>query len=77
MLFGPPRKLKQMSDFHVKCYDTVIKSTNVVKYLGIHIIDQFMKFDYIEDSIVNKVNSRLKFLYKNAKCLDMTTRLTL
>ena len=76
MLFGPPRKLKQMSDFHVKCYDTVIKSTNVVKYLGIH-IDQFMKFDHIVDSIVNKVNSRLKFLYRNAKCLDMNTRLTL
>ena len=65
-----------MSDFHVKCYDTVIKSTNVAKYLGIH-IDQFMKFDCIVDSIVNKVNSRLKFLYRNAKCLDMNTRLTL
>ena len=60
MLLGPPRKLKQMSDFHVKCYDTVIKSTNVVKYLGIHIY-QFMKFDCIVDSFVNKVNFRLKF----------------
>ena len=78
MLFGPPRKLKQIpvSDFYVKCYDTVIKSTNVVKYLGIH-IDQFMKFDDIVDSIVIKVISRLKFLYRNAKCLDMNTRLTL
>ena len=36
-----------------------------------------MKFDHIVDSIVNKVNSRLKFLYRNAKCLDMNTRLTL
>ena len=76
MLFEPPRKLKQISDVHVKCYDTVIKSANVVKCLGIHIV-QIMKFDHIEDSIVNKLNSRLKFLYRNDKCLDMKTRMKL
>ena len=76
MLFGPPRKLATVTDFHIRCYDTVIKSTEVVKYLGVQ-IDRYLKFDYVVNSIVNKVNARLKFMYRNAKCLDFQSRLTI
>ena len=76
MLFGPPRKLAKVTDFHIRCYDTVIKSTEVVKYLGVQ-IDRYLKFDHVVNSIVNKVNARLKFMYRNAKCLVFQSRLTI
>jgi hypothetical protein len=58
----------------VKCYehDDVITSTEVVKYLGVH-IDKYLNFE----NIVSKVNGRFKFLYRNAKCLDPRLRKTL
>ena len=37
MLFGPKRKIKQISNFSVKCYDHIINATDVVKYLGVYI----------------------------------------
>ena len=76
MLFGPPRKIKQISEFCVKCYDHVIKSTDYVKYLGVY-IDKYLNCERIISSIVQKVNGRLKFLYRNAKCLDSRSRMTL
>ena len=59
MLFGPPRKIKQITNFQVKCYDHVINSTDV-KYLGIS-IDKYLNCKHIVFSIINKVNSRLNF----------------
>ena len=64
ILFEPPRKIKQITNFQVKCYDHVINSTDV-KYLGIS-IDKYLNCEHIVSSIINKVNSRLKFLYRNA-----------
>jgi hypothetical protein len=59
----------------VKCYEHVITctSTEVVKYLGVH-IDKYLNFEIIVSNIVSKVNGRLKFLYRNAKCLDPRSR---
>ena len=37
MLFGPKRKIRQIKKCYVKCYEHVITSTEVVKYLGVHI----------------------------------------
>ena len=68
MLFGPKRKIRQIKNFYVKCYEHVITSTEVVKYLGVH-IDKYLNFENIVSNIVSKVNGRLKFLYRNAKCL--------
>ena len=76
MLFGPKRKIKQITNFSVKCYGHVIKATDVVKYLGVH-IDKYLNFEYIVSNIITKVNGRLKFLYRNAKCLDSRSRKTL
>jgi hypothetical protein len=78
MLFGPKRKIRQIKNFYVKCYEHVITSTEVVKYLGIH-IDKYLNFEniHVVSNIVSKVNGRLKFLCRNAKCLDPRSRKTL
>ena len=76
MLFGPKRKIRQIKNFYVKCYEHVITSTEVVKYLRVH-IDKYLNFENIVSNIVSKVNGRLKFLYRNAKCLDPRSRKTL
>jgi len=54
MLFGPSGKIKQITNFQVKCYDHVINSTDVVKYLGIS-IDKYLNCEHIVSSIVNKL----------------------
>ena len=53
-----------------------IKSTNKVKYLGV-IIDNSLSGDSAVDSIVKKVNCRLKFLYRQARFLDVKCKMSL
>ena len=69
VLFGPRRKLNNIKSFNVKCKEQVIKSQDSVRYLGL-CIDKYT-------SIIGKVNSRLKFLYRNCRSLNSSTRLTL
>ena len=76
ILFGPRRKLKGVQDFSVICNDHVIKSSSHVKYLGV-IIDNNLSGEYIVDSIINKVNNRLRFLYRQAKFLDVKCKSSL
>ena len=63
------------ANFQVKCYDHETNSTDV-KYLGIS-IDKYLNCEHIVSSIINKVYSRLKVLYRNAMCLDARSRMTL
>jgi hypothetical protein len=44
MFVGPKRKIRQIKNFYVKCYEHVITSTEVVKYLGVH-IDKYLNFE--------------------------------
>ena len=76
IMFGPMRELKAVDEFFVKCHGFVIKSTDRVKYLGVT-IDKFLKCDLIVENVINKVNTRLKFLYKNGSWLNTRSRLTL
>ena len=76
ILFGPKRKLKKHKDFNIKCNGHVIYSQSHVKYLGID-IDQNLSGEITANSIIQKVNSRLKFMYRKANCLSMETRKTL
>ena len=76
VLFGPKRKLKDHSDFCVQYKGHCIKSTNKVKYLGV-IIDNSLSGDSTVDSIVKKVNCRLKFLYRQARFLDVKCKMSL
>lgn len=78
IIFGPGRKLRSLIpvDFAISCNGINIESKSFVKYLGI-IIDQFLTGDFIVNSIVKKVNQRLKFLYRNKECLNFQSRKTL
>ena len=73
MLFGLQRKLHQYQDFSIKCNGTNIKAVQSVnnikavqsvKYLGLQ-IDNMLSGENIVMSVIEKVNSRLKFLYRH------------
>ena len=76
MLFGPRKKLRKITKFQVVCNGHVIKATDKVKYLGLS-IDSLLNGESIVSSIIQKVNARLKFLYRQAGCLDRGSRMTL
>ena len=76
IIFGPKRKLKKVTNFEVKCNNHIIKSQPKLKYLGID-IDQHLSGESTVNSIIKKVNSRLKFMYRKANCLSRETRKTL
>ena len=73
VLFGPRNKLKTTSNINITCNSTKIKSTSSVKYLGAT-LDQFLSGDAIVTSIINKANSRLKFLYRKGSFLTEHTK---
>ena len=76
ILFGPKRKLKKQNDLSIKCNDHIIKSQHNVKCLGID-IDQNLSSEITVNSIIKKVNCRLKFMYRKAQCLSTDTRKTI
>jgi hypothetical protein len=73
ILFGPPRKLKQVVNFTVVCNGQEIKGSGSVKYLDV-CIDRFLSCENIVLSIIHKVNARLRFLCRNDCCLNMAIR---
>ena len=73
MLFGPKHKLKRQPQFSVTCKDHTIQGSKEVKYLGLT-IDSFLSREPIVSSIISKVNAKLKFLYRQSKCLDLKTK---
>ncbi|CAM1302576.1 Uncharacterised protein r2_g1254 [Pycnogonum litorale] len=68
ILFGPPSKLKLSDKLNIKLYDTVITAKTSVNYLGC-IIDQRLSFDSHVDSVITRVNSSLRFLYRKSPFL--------
>lgn len=76
IIFGPKRKLKKVTNFQIQCNNHIIQSQPKLKYLGID-IDQNLSGEITVNSIIKKVNSRLKFMYRKARCLSTETRKTL
>lgn len=76
MLFGSKRKLKKVQEFKVICNGHTIESTNSVKYLGLN-IDNLLSGELVVNSIISKVNARLKFLYRQSSCLSVKSRKSL
>ena len=72
----PTSPLIQKKNFNIKCKDQVIKSQDSARYLGLY-IDEYISCKKIINSIIGKINSRLKFLYRNCRSLNSSTRLTL
>ena len=65
-----------MNIFSIVCKEHVIKASQQVKYLGLY-IDARLCGESIVTSIVQKVNSRLKFLYRQARFLDQKSKFSL
>ena len=63
IIFGSKRKLRKINNFSVECNGHTIKAQRSVKYLGLTLDDQ-LTGEAIVNSIVQKVNGRLKFLYR-------------
>ena len=76
ILFGSKQKLNKVKCFDVKCGDKSIKVVNTVKYLGIQ-IDNDLSCTNLVANIVNKCNTRLKFLYRHREMLSYKSRKTL
>jgi len=73
ILFGTKRKLKNWQNYTIECEGQVIQATPSVKYLGLT-IDQYLNGDEMARGIIKKVNSRLKFLYRQANFLDQNIK---
>ena len=73
ILFGSKPKIRSNPNLNVSCNEVNITSTSSVKYLGA-IMDQCLSGESIATSVINKANSRLKFLYRKSKFLTMHTR---
>ena len=73
ILFGSKSKLRKIKDFTVTCEGQVTKASTSVKYLGIT-LNQFLSGEEIVKNFIKKVNSRVKFLYRQASYLDSKTK---
>ena len=73
ILFGTKRKLKNWEGYTIECDGQTIHATPSVKYLGLT-IDQYLNGDEMARGIIKKVNSRLKFLYRQANFLDQNIK---
>ena len=73
IIFGSKRKLRKINNFSVECNCHTIKAQRSVKYLGLTLDDQ-LTGEAIVNSIVQKVNGRLKFLYRQCNFLEEKLR---
>ena len=73
IIFGSKRKLRKINNFSVECNGHTIKAQRSVKYLGLTLDDQ-LTGEAIVNSIVQKVNGRLKFLYRQCNFLEEKLR---
>ena len=70
ILFGSKPKVRKNTGLNVQCNGISIAASTSVKYLGA-ILDQSLSGESIATSLIGKINSRLKFLYRNKKYLSM------
>ena len=73
ILFGSKRKLRKAEEFYIECNGHKIKAQNSVKYLGLN-LDNQLSGEAIVNNIVQKVNARLKFLYRQCSFLEEKLR---
>ena len=71
--FGSKRKLRKLDNFSIECNGHSIKAQRSVKYLGLNLDDQ-LTGETIVNSIVQKVNGRLKFLYRQCSFFEKKHR---
>ena len=73
ILFGTKHMLSKHSKLAISCGNNVITSKTVIRYLGVD-LEQTLSGTAIVENILKKGNSRLKFLYRQAKYLNTRSR---
>ena len=64
ILFGSPQKIECKPSLEIACNNLAIKPTSSVKYLDATLY-QTLSFSEMAQSLLNKANARLKFVYRN------------
>ena len=73
ILFGSKRKIKNASSLDIEYNNIKIKQYRKVTYLGC-ILDDTLSGESMANHVINKANSRLKFLYRQDKFLNKSLR---
>ena len=73
ILFSSKRKIKKASPLNIQYKDIKIRQYSKVTYLGC-ILDETLSGESMAIHAINKVNSRLRFLYRQNKFLDIPLR---
>ena len=63
ILFGSKPRLRSQSNLKIECKGSVIEPKDNVKYLGA-ILEQTLTDENMVNSILQKANAKLKFLYR-------------
>ena len=61
ILFGSRKRLRKVNDFRIECNGHTVKAQNSVKYWGLT-LDVLLSGEAIANGIIQKVNSRFKYL---------------
>ena len=70
ILFSSKRKIKKAIPLNIQYKDIKIKQYSKVTYLGC-ILDETLSGESMAIHVINKVNARLRFLYRQNKFLDI------
>ena len=73
ILFCSKRKIKNSKPLNIRYNDIEIKQSSKVTYLGC-ILDETLSGESMAIHVINKVNSRLRFLYRQNKFLSIPLR---
>ena len=73
ILFATKFKIKNVRKLNIKCGDIQIKQHSKAKYLGC-MLDEKMSGERMEFFVINKINNKLKFLYRKNIFLTTTLR---
>jgi hypothetical protein len=72
ILFASKRKLNSQNAIMVQCAGKTLTCSTHVKYLGV-VLEQSLSGEGMAKKIISKSNAKLKFLYRQAKNVDMET----
>ena len=73
ILFGSKRKLAKHSELNIKCGNSQMMPKSEIKYLGLD-IHQSLDGEITADKVIKKANSRLKFLQRKGRYLNVYTK---
>ena len=73
ILFGSKHKIKKSKPLNIQYNDIKIKQYSKVTYLGC-IFDETLSGESMAIHVINKINSRLRFLYRQNRFLNFPLR---